>query len=83
MITSRQSRAARALLGWTQEALADEARVSLTALKRLESGNGFEVYESTRDQVRRAFEAAGIVLLSTDKGEGVLLLHERTEQSGR
>ncbi|MFT0875886.1 helix-turn-helix domain-containing protein [Rhodopseudomonas sp. G2_2311] len=83
MITARQSRAARALLGWTQETLADEARVSLTALKRLESENGFEVYESTRDQVRRAFEAAGIVLLSTDKGEGVLLLHERTERKSR
>lgn len=83
MITARQSRAARALLGWTQETLADEARVSLTALKRLESENGFEVYESTRDQVRRAFETAGIVLLSTDKGEGVLLLHERTERKSR
>jgi transcriptional regulator with XRE-family HTH domain len=83
MITARQSRAARALLGWTQETLADEARVSLTALKRLESETGFEVYESTRDQVRRALEAAGIVLLSTDKGAGVLLLNERTEQSNR
>lgn len=82
MITARQSRAARALLGWTQETLADEARVSLTALKRLESENGFEVYESTRDQVRRALEAAGIVLLSTDKGEGVLLLHERITNPG-
>ena len=77
MITARQSRAARALLGWTQETLADKARTSLTALKRLESENGFEVYESTRDQIRRALEAAGIVLLSTDKGEGVLLLHDR------
>ncbi|UXT20421.1 hypothetical protein FY140_06710 [Agrobacterium tumefaciens] len=80
MITARQSRAARALLGWTQETLADEARISLTALKRLESENGLPVYESTRDQVRRAFEAAGIVLLATDKGEGVLLLHERDNQ---
>jgi len=79
MITARQSRAARALLGWTQETLADEARVSLTALKRLESGNRLEVYESTRDQVRRALETAGIVFLSTDKGEGVLLLHERSD----
>jgi transcriptional regulator with XRE-family HTH domain len=76
MITARQSRAARALLGWTQETLADKARVALTALKRLESENGLEVFESTRDQVRRALEAAGIVLLSTDKGEGVLLLHD-------
>ncbi|BAI96849.1 hypothetical protein Sj15T_13070 [Sphingobium sp. TA15] len=83
MITARQSRAARALLAWTQETLADKARVSLTALKRLESENGFEVYESTRDQVRRVLEAAGIVLLSTDKGEGVLLLHERSHPSRR
>ena len=59
MITARQSRAARALLGWTQEQLADEARVSLTALKRLESESGLEVYETTRDQVRRAFELKG------------------------
>jgi len=36
MITSRQVRAARALLGWTQEMLADKALVALTALKRLE-----------------------------------------------
>ena len=76
MITARQSRAARALLGWTQETLADKARISLTALKRLESESGLEVYETTRDQVRRALEAAGVVLLSTDKGEGVLRLHD-------
>ena len=38
MITARQSRAARALLGWTQETLADKAQVSLTALKRLDVG---------------------------------------------
>ena len=83
MNTARQSRAARALLGWTQETLADKARTSLTALKRLESENGLEVYETTRDQVRRAFEAAGIVLLSTDKGEGVLLLHERDDRPAK
>lgn len=82
MITSRQSRAARALLGWTQETLADKARVSLTALKRLESENRLEVYETTRDQVRRALEAAGIVLLSTERGQGVLLVHG-AEEKGR
>lgn len=77
MITARQSRAARALLGWTQETLADRAQVALTALKRLESENGLDVYEATRDQVRRTLEAAGIVLLSTDKGQGVLLVDDR------
>lgn len=79
MITARQSRAARALLGWTQETLADKARISLTALKRLESENRLEVYESTRDQVRRAFEAAGIVFLSDKRGQGVMLEHGRDE----
>jgi ribosome-binding protein aMBF1 (putative translation factor) len=75
MITSRQSRAARALLGWNQETLADKAQVSLTALKRLESPNGLEVYESTRDQVRRALESHGILLLTTDQGEGVMVVY--------
>ncbi|MDH4993157.1 helix-turn-helix transcriptional regulator [Aquamicrobium lusatiense] len=77
MITARQSRAARALLGWTQETLADKAQVSLTALKRLESENGLDVYETTRDQVGRALVSVGIVLLSTDRGHGVLLVDDR------
>lgn len=80
MITARQSRAARALLGWTQETLADKARISLTALKRLESENDLRVYESTRDQVRRAFEANGVVLLNSDRGEGVMIVHAEAKQ---
>lgn len=66
--------------GWTQETLADKARISLTALKRLESESRLEVHETTRDQVRRALEAAGIVLLSTDRGQGVLLVHDKDEK---
>ena len=79
MITARQSRAARALLGWTQETLADKARVSLTALKRLESESGLDVYETTRDQVRRALEANGIVLLNSDQGEGVMFVRAKID----
>src|SRR5258708_28534776 len=58
MITSRQVRAARALLGWTQEMLADKAVIALTALKRLES-DPLKVREDTRHRVRRALQAAG------------------------
>ncbi|MFB9264468.1 XRE family transcriptional regulator [Bradyrhizobium erythrophlei] len=72
MITTRQVRAARALLGWTQEMLADKALVALTALKRLESESGLEVREDTRDRVRRALEGAGIVFLVSEQGEGVM-----------
>lgn len=80
MITGRQSRAARALLGWTQETLADKALVSLTALKRLESANEVRVYESTRDQIRRALEANGIVFLISDQGEGVMAVHAKVDR---
>ena len=80
MITSRQVRAARALLNWTQETLADKALVALTALKRLESESGAPVRDETRHQVRRALEVSGIVFISSDRGRGVLLL-ERTAES--
>jgi ribosome-binding protein aMBF1 (putative translation factor) len=79
MITSRQVRAARALLGWTQEMLADKALVALTALKRLES-HRLQVRADTRDQVRRALEAAGIVFLSSGRGEGVMLVRTSRER---
>ncbi|MDK1389725.1 hypothetical protein ILFOPFJJ_05463 [Ensifer psoraleae] len=77
MITARQTRAARALLGWNQETLADKARISLTALKRLESPSDLKVYESTRDQVRRTLEAAGIVFIQSSDGEGVMLVRRK------
>ena len=75
MITSRQVRAARALLGWTQETLADKALVALTALKRFESETGLQVREDTRDRVRAALEASGIIFLASERGEGVMLVH--------
>jgi len=74
MITSRQVRAARVLLGWTQETLADKALVALTALKRFESVNGLGVRDDTRRQVIKALEAAGIVFLNSNGGEGVMLV---------
>ena len=79
MITARQTRAARALLGWTQETLAEKALVSLTALKRLEAESGLKVYETTHDQVRRALEANGIVFLNSDQGEGVMFVRAKID----
>ena len=76
MITGRQVRAARALLNWKQEMLAEKALVALTALKRLESERDLQVHDGTRDQVRRALEAAGILFVESDRGRGVMLLHE-------
>jgi hypothetical protein len=84
MITGRQIRAARALLNWKQDMLADKALVALTALKRLESERNLAVHESTRDQVRRALEAAGVMFIESEQGMGVMLLNDtRSRRSAR
>lgn len=81
MITGRQVRAARALLFWTQEMLAEKALVALTALKRLESERPLPVHDTTRDLVRRALETAGILFIESDRGRGVMLLNEAPKAS--
>jgi predicted transcriptional regulator len=56
-------RAGRALLGWTQEHLADEAGLSVTAVAHLE--NTGSCHLSTLKSVVGALERAGITLTST------------------
>ncbi|MDE3109501.1 MAG: helix-turn-helix domain-containing protein [Acidobacteriota bacterium] len=63
MVTSREVRAARALLGWTRQKLADKAIVSLNSVIRLEQG-AVDSRTSTVDAVRRVLERAGIEFLS-------------------
>jgi hypothetical protein len=73
MITFRQVRAARSLLGWTQEMVADKALVAPTALKRLQSESGLKVREDMRGQVHRARERGNRVLAS-EQSEGETLV---------
>jgi len=72
MITARQIRAARALLGWSQQTLADKAVVSLNAVTRLERGE-VDPRFSTVMAVQKAITKAGVEFISEDgkKGEGV------------
>ena len=74
MISARQIRAARALLGWSQQKLADEAIVSASAVRRLELGVA-DSRISTLAAVQQALEKAGITFVptSTAQGEGVRL----------
>lgn len=73
MITPRQIRAARALLGWSQQQLADKAIVSLNAVTRLEKGK-VDSRMSTISAIQKALTKAGIEFISADvKGEGVRL----------
>lgn len=67
MITAQQIRAARALLGWTQQQLADKAKISLNAVNRIERGV-VDARSSTVDAVRRALEKAGVEFLFQGRG---------------
>jgi predicted transcriptional regulator len=71
MVTPRQIRAARALLGWSQQQLADRAIISVNALARLETGKA-DSRASTIQAIERALTKAGIEFLPKgDRGEGV------------
>jgi len=74
MVTPRQLRAARALLGWSQQQLADKAIVSVNALIRLERGQA-DTRMSTLNAVTSALSKAGVEFIpSGDRGEGVRLI---------
>lgn len=66
-----QWRAARALVGWNQGALAERIGVHPLTIKRLESGAG-NVSDDVRRRARDALEAAGIEFLN-DGQPGVRL----------
>ena len=62
MISNLQIRAARALLGWSQQRLADAAGLSAITVKRLEgSEDTFQARFETVMKVKEAVEAAGVV----------------------
>jgi transcriptional regulator with XRE-family HTH domain len=76
MISGKQIRAARALVGWKQRELAAAAGVSAISIKNAER----EVVDSrgsTLNAIQQAFEKAGVIFLETgdtrDGGRGVRL----------
>ena len=67
MISPSQCRAARALLDWSQQDLADHAKVGIVTVRQLEAGV-HEPRRATLDVVRRALEAAGVDFIDENGG---------------
>jgi transcriptional regulator with XRE-family HTH domain len=67
MLTPGQCRAARGLLDWTQQQLADQARVGVVTIRLLEAGQTLP-RRATLEVIQRAFELAGVELISADGG---------------
>ena len=66
---SAQIRAARAILGWSQDQLAQRAGIGLATLRRVEQGEGLVKGNfSTIVKIQKAFEQAGINF-TEDAGE--------------
>lgn len=79
MITASQLRAARALLGMDQKALAEKAGVSLPTIQRMEASQGnVRGVVDTLTKIVAALDAAGVELIgdnapSQGSGRGVRL----------
>jgi predicted transcriptional regulator len=74
MLTPRQLRAARALIGWSREALADESGVPAITTRQFETGQT-DPKLTTVNKWRRTLEKAGVIFIdpTTEHGPGVML----------
>jgi transcriptional regulator with XRE-family HTH domain len=67
---SPQIRAARALLGWSQDKLAQRAGIGLATLRRIEQNEGMlKANFSTIVKIQKALEQAGVHFTENDSGE--------------
>lgn len=69
MLTPEQSRAARGLLDWSQQQLADAAQVGLSTVRDFEKGRRTPV-SANLIAIRSALEAAGVDLLPAGPYQG-------------
>lgn len=67
--TGRQLAAARTLIGMSQAAVAEAARISVPTLKRMEASEGPAAGMANNvEAVRRALEAAGVQFIPENGG---------------
>ncbi len=77
MIAPAQCRAARGLLSWSQQQLADAARVGVVTVRQFETG-GAQPRNATLEVIRQGLEAAGVIFIDENgEGPGVRLRKER------
>jgi predicted transcriptional regulator len=73
VISVRQIKAARALVGWSQEDMAKRSAVSYPTIARLESSDGeLGGRKDTVGKIVAALEAAGVIFIA-ENGGGVKL----------
>jgi transcriptional regulator with XRE-family HTH domain len=77
-VSIRQIKAARALLGWSQDRLAAEANVSVPTVKRLEAQEGMLGGRSeTGSKIKSALQGAGVDFIDENGGGPGVRLRKR------
>ena len=76
MISPAQCRAARALLNWTREQLAEKSRVSKMTLADFETAKR-KPYDRTLADICRTFEEAGLEFIPENGGGAGIRFRER------
>ena len=76
VITPEQCRAARGLLAWSQQELAQRARVGVVTVHQLEAGVS-QPRRATLEVIRRAFEVAGVEFIDENGGGPGVRLRKR------
>jgi transcriptional regulator with XRE-family HTH domain len=67
-VSIKQIKAARELLGWSQERMAEASGVSIPTVKRLEATDGeLGGRKETREKIRAALESAGVAFTNGDE----------------
>jgi hypothetical protein len=79
MITASQCRAARGLLNWTQQELADAAHIGVATVRVFE-GNGAGTRQSTLMLLQGALESAGVEFTNGEH-PGVRLMRPATREA--
>jgi transcriptional regulator with XRE-family HTH domain len=67
MITPAQCRAARALIDWSQQELADAAKVGVVTVRQFEAAAA-QPRRATLDVLSRALETAGVEFIAENGG---------------
>jgi transcriptional regulator with XRE-family HTH domain len=75
MISSAQCRAARGLLDWSQQELAQRARVGVVTVRQLEAGT-HRPRRATLEVVRRCLESGGVEFIDENGGGAGVRLRE-------
>lgn len=79
MTSARQIKAARALLGWSQQEIAKKLDISIITVKRIEKEGMVNTRAGTVEALEKMFTGAGIEFIDDKTKEGAVILKKKAK----